>query len=1538
MQSNINCSVSLPAAYRDHAEIRHEFVQRPESEMFRRGSARRKSAVAPVEEAPPPSYSPLSTKIYVVYGDSEEFALERQMLWMDMLPELQSYAFHSGFDIEWIDPLSERGHLNEVMVDRIMDGVEAEDSWLICLLGDKYGTIGPPNKMLKEEFDAIRAAVFEQSSDLKLLDQHYVVDRTAPKEEYRLNTPLEDEKLRAKLAKVVQKGAKSAYDDGTMNQVNSDRQRRFFWSPIHTIAAVALERNARCTMVLRKFDNVRPDTGMNSTFCDKSPETAEKIAKLKNEVSEKIDSKLVFSHIFSPENGDIGSFFTSREGDKYRDTLLRQILERLKTHLVLLHPTIPSSPHTVVDIAAADNDSHLQHYGSCLKRPWYAREAVDAKLKELLSAAASGGVFLVQGPELCGKTRALCHLYEQAPPTCYKIIRFIDLTYSSVFAHEVWRKINLQLCALSGKSPQNVVRSFNLEEQLTLFDGMLEGLDKMLYLFLDDMHLLKNGPFMSTIEKRAPSTLAIFMTASNVSPISSFYTVTQTYNMDVPNEQEIIEIVKKSVVDRNVSSDQWATIKQQLTGSNRSILVAEVLLDQVLQRRNGVMSGGIQGRLERIEAELGVLPVQSFCMYTVLATHGLTRLELYDLLSSNIDLIAKLGVSAGFPPLLLDRIIESFGSLLQMNFVDQRTVYRLSHSCLNALFRTRYFTSLIDLKTAHGEIADYFGSAIPIDENISPRKVISYQPFPQQMNRENGLSNVRRLHNLWFHLLHTGNMDALKEMALCQFEFIDSAVHTCGMVHLLSMYEECAMQVIHHDLQVLCEQVLIPAIPTVLRDREQLAAEVIGRLRYTRAENSHFLNTLVEQAMTWVDNYTSQPLLVPLSCWIAPPVMKRCRTFTIKDWKAGQTVLAPTFNHQHVLISGNQSAIGVIYMYHIAAQSLMTTFNGHTGNVTSLSCSTSGAFFVSTSVDKSVRIWSLINGDCLKVLTPHTHKVTCSILASDDSFLVTGSSDSSAKVIDIESGEVLRSFTEHTGSVVSLQLTMNNQFLITGSGDFIVQMWSLLTGRCISRMGGLMAPVSCITITSNDAFVAVACEDETLRVFSTVSGQELHELMGHEGRVNALVCAQDDCQLFAATKSKIYCYDIHNGQIVDTLDCQLPHPVYNIKKRNHDALDDAEHMGFVTAIALSSDDKIAACGTYDGVVAVWDLDICQCISTVPQSKGIPVSCLAFSFNQTFLLSGNAIGNISNDDARRGATNFCSAHGKARDWSLSEEFERTTYGDDFGGVQLKLVGFLDEFFLLHSTEIVSICCLENYRVLSCDKEGKLCQWEIFGDEESLVIVWNVSTGDIAHSLVCSAPLTAVSLSSDGSVAFSASEDGWLEAWSTEKGTLLSSFNAHRPIRQVLNSLDANRLLVQLSSCAQLPILCLHNSPAGSHPQVQRRRSARAHSITSLGNDNPTPTTATTGLNVETKVREGASSSLQVGNGHSVQSRSAQPRPTFDKLDRGQSRSSVIEKYRGEVVFLSKTGNTFSSAIAVTSWPSSEHGKIEDTYEQLAQPPY
>lgn len=38
--------------------------------------------------------------------------------------------------------------------------------------------------------------------------------------------------------------------------------------------------------------------------------------------------------------------------------------------------------------------------------------------------------------------------------------------------------------------------------------------------------------------------------------------------------------------------------------------------------------------------------------------------------------------------------------------------------------------------------------------------------------------------------------------------------------------------------------------------------------------NSTYLNELIEQAMLWTDFYTGA-LLVPMTCWIAPPKMKQ---------------------------------------------------------------------------------------------------------------------------------------------------------------------------------------------------------------------------------------------------------------------------------------------------------------------------------------------------------------------------------------------------------------------------------------------------------------------------------------------------------------------------------------------------------------------------------------------------------------------------------------------------------------------------------------
>lgn len=79
----------------------------------------------------------------------------------------------------------------------------------------------------------------------------------------------------------------------------------------------------------------------------------------------------------------------------------------------------------------------------------------------------------------------------------------------------------------------------------------------------------------------------------------------------------------------------------------------------------------------------------------------------------------------------------------------------------------------MELKAAHGELADLFADLLNETQAaaVSPRvPSISYsvciaekseeeiQVFPQALKRDNGSVNLRKVRNLWFHLLHTGSL------------------------------------------------------------------------------------------------------------------------------------------------------------------------------------------------------------------------------------------------------------------------------------------------------------------------------------------------------------------------------------------------------------------------------------------------------------------------------------------------------------------------------------------------------------------------------------------------------------------------------------------------------------------------------------------------------------------------------------------------------------------------------------------------------------
>ena len=59
----------------------------------------------------------------------------------------------------------------------------------------------------------------------------------------------------------------------------------------------------------------------------------------------------------------------------------------------------------------------------------------------------------------------------------------------------------------------------------------------------------------------------------------------------------------------------------------------------------------------------------------------------------------------------------------------------------------------------------------------------------------------------------------------------------------------------------------------------------------------------------------------------------------------------------------------------------------------------------------------------------------------------------------------------------------------------------------------------------------------------------------------------------------------------------------------------------------------------------------------------------------------------------------------------------------------------------------------------------------------------------------------------------SKDGKLKVWSFLHGTLVTMFDLHEPVVDFYITPNAAHIVVKLSNSCHVPLMCLHNTPAG-----------------------------------------------------------------------------------------------------------------------------
>lgn len=166
------------------------------------------------------------------------------------------------------------------------------------------------------------------------------------------------------------------------------------------------------------------------------------------------------------------------------------------------------------------------------------------------------------------------------------------------------------------------------------------------------------------------------------------------------------------------------------------------------------------------------------------------------------------------------------------------------------------------------------------------------------------------------------------------------------------------------------------------------------------------------------------------------------------------------------------------------AHDSMGLLNGHLFAVCDVAITPDGKRAISAGYDRTLRLWDLENGACLRVLSEQRSAVMSVAMSADGQLGVSGSWDGSIWVWDLETGACLWTLSGHQSWVNRIALTPTGRNAISASNDGTLMVWDVRSGKCIRVLYGHTGAVHDVSLTNNGLIALSAGADQTVRVWA----------------------------------------------------------------------------------------------------------------------------------------------------------------------------------------------------------------------------------------------------------------------------------------------------------------------------------------------------------------------------------------------------------------------------------------------------------------------
>lgn len=417
--------------------------------------------------------------------------------------------------------------------------------------------------------------------------------------------------------------------------------------------------------------------------------------------------------------------------------------------------------------------------------------------------------------------------------------------------------------------------------------------------------------------------------------------------------------------------------------------------------------------------------------------------------------------------------------------------------------------------------------------------------------------------------------------------------------------------------------------PSLWERYEREKAEEERKIREQRDNllrmQSRFLSEKVIQLADLGDAYTARKLALNILPNHERPYVPEAEYAIRKALKSHDTIIWKStedrdyLNDISVDVTGRLVAVAcekAIYIVSIYNGQTLKILNGHSDTVTSVCFMPNGKTLVSASEDKTLRLWDLQSGECMKFMEGHKRRVQY-VTCSQDGTIASASWDNTIRIWNALSGKCIHILEGHTRNVSYVSFNSSGSQLVSASNDHTVSIWDIKSGKKIISYQGHRECVLVAVFSNDGKYIASASEDKVIQVWNAATGECIKTMQ--KLTAQRLMFTSDDTSIILGSSHFIYFWNLATDKIYKCLsghvkDVSAIQSFDNFRKILSSAHDGTlriwdvvpsrqshktgGHKTPVYALAYSPDGLSFASGA-DSVVRIWDVEANECIFEYP---------------------------------------------------------------------------------------------------------------------------------------------------------------------------------------------------------------------------------------------------------------------------------------------------------------------------------------------------